>query len=190
NIVLLKKVESINTVLYEILKPYGFDDIGQIVSVLDEQSGKQFFSNTHQLIKDRDHLIISPIRDDSLDEIIIEENQIEVEVLEKKLSMETISNENFKIPNDPKIACLDKDKLAFPLKVRKWRDGDYFCPLGMKQKKKLSDFLIDEKVPLNEKERQLVVFSNEDIVWVIGRRIDDRYRIKKETSSALLLSYK
>ncbi|MBL4655883.1 MAG: tRNA lysidine(34) synthetase TilS, partial [Bacteroidia bacterium] len=147
--------------------------------------GKRFFSKTHQLVKDRGHLIISPLRDDSFDEIIIEQEQMEVEILGKMLSFETIGIDGFKIPNDRTIACLDKNKLSFPLTVRKWRDGDYFYPLGMKQKKKLSDFLIDEKVPLNEKSNQLVLTSKEDIVWVVSRRIDERYKIIDETNWTL-----
>jgi len=181
----LKKTEAPQTILYEMLKSFDFNEVAQIMSVLDEQPGKRFFSKTHQLVKDRDHLIISLLTDDCFDEIIIEQDQMEVEVLEKKLSIETITRDNFKMKEDQNRACLDKDKLTFPLKIRKWREGDYFYPLGMKQKKKLSDFLIDEKVPLNEKSNQLVLTSKEDIVWVVSRRIDERYKIIDETNWTL-----
>src|SRR5690606_36235215 len=86
------------------------------------------------------------------------------------------------IPKGGDLAFLDLDKLSFPLGVRTWQQGDYFFPLGMRRKKKLSDFMIDEKIPLNLKERVFLLTSGKDIVWVIGHRIDDRYKISDETT--------
>jgi tRNA(Ile)-lysidine synthase len=83
------------------------------------------------------------------------------------------------------VALLDADKLQFPLKVRRWREGDWFIPLGMSGRKKLSDYLIDRKVSLVEKSRQFVLLSGDDIVWVIGRRLDDRFCITKKTENVL-----
>jgi tRNA(Ile)-lysidine synthase len=83
------------------------------------------------------------------------------------------------------VALLDADKLKFPLKVRRWHDGDWFIPFGMSGRKKLSDYLIDKKVSMAEKNRQFVLLSGDDIVWVIGRRLDDRYAITRKTENVL-----
>jgi tRNA(Ile)-lysidine synthase len=79
------------------------------------------------------------------------------------------------------IAALDHEKLKFPLRMRKWREGDWFYPLGMNAKKKLSDFMIDTKIPLNLKEKVYVLMSGDDIVWVMGHRIDHRFRVTDDT---------
>ena len=91
--------------------------------------------------------------------------------------------ESFGVP--PHMAQVDADKLQWPLTLRRWREGDWFIPFGMTGKKKVSDFLIDEKVSLVEKSRQFVLLSGEDIVWVVGRRIDDRFRLTDETEEVL-----
>ena len=83
------------------------------------------------------------------------------------------------------MALLDADKLKYPLVVRRWVEGDSFVPFGMDRHKKISDFLIDCKVPLPDKKRQMVVVSGEDIVWVVGRRIDDRYKVDGSTENIL-----
>jgi tRNA(Ile)-lysidine synthase len=83
------------------------------------------------------------------------------------------------------VALLDADKLKFPLKVRRWQEGDWFVPFGMSGRKKLSDYLIDKKVSMAEKSRQFVLMSGDDIVWVIGRRLDDRFAITRRTENVL-----
>ncbi len=102
----------------------------------------------------------------------------------ERLDIDTIRN--FGVPEH--IAQLDADKLRAPLTVRRWREGDWFIPYGMAGKKKVSDFLIDRKVPLPEKQRQFVLLSGDDIVWVIGRRIDDRYRLTASTENVLRIT--
>ena len=83
------------------------------------------------------------------------------------------------------IALIDSDKLSFPLKVRRWQEGDWFIPFGMETRKKVSDFLIDAKVSMAEKQRQFVMLNGDDIVWLVGRRIDDRYKVGPETENVL-----
>src|SRR5665811_490356 len=85
------------------------------------------------------------------------------------------------------IACLDLDKLKFPLYLRKWKRGDWFMPLGLKGRKKISDFLINQKISLADKEKTWLLVSGEDIVWVIGKRIDNRFRITPKTKKAFVL---
>ena len=88
-----------------------------------------------------------------------------------------------------KVASLDLDKLTFPLTLRLWQEGDHFVPLGMKGKKKLSDFMIDEKIPVNLKRRLFIIESGNDIAWVVGYRIDDRFKITAETSGIFEIKY-
>ena len=83
---------------------------------------------------------------------------------------------------------IDEGKLKYPLRLRRWREGDWFIPFGMTGRKKVSDFLIDAKVPLPEKQRQFVLLSGDDIVWLVGRRIDDRFRLTAETENVLRIT--
>jgi len=94
----------------------------------------------------------------------------------------------FKISNDPKVANLDFEKLCFPLKLRIWQKGDWFVPLGMKGKKKVSDFMIDNKIPLYKKQRTSVILSGDEIIWLVGHRVDERSRITKSTKSIYVIS--
>ena len=86
------------------------------------------------------------------------------------------------------IAQIDADKLQFPLTIRRWQQGDWFIPFGMNGRKKVSDFLIDQKVPIPEKDRQFVLISGEDIVWLVGRRIDDRYKLTEESVNVVKIT--
>lgn len=86
------------------------------------------------------------------------------------------------------IAQVDADKLRFPLTLRRWREGDWFIPYGMTGRKKVSDYLIDTKVSTPEKQRQFVLLSGDEIVWLVGRRIDDRYRLTRDTENVLRIT--
>ncbi|PKP36170.1 MAG: hypothetical protein CVT98_08800 [Bacteroidetes bacterium HGW-Bacteroidetes-15] len=96
-------------------------------------------------------------------------------------------DKGFKIPKSNAIAALDYNKISFPLTLRQWREGDWFIPFGMEGRKKISDFLIDQKVPLHRKDSVLVLESNGHIIWVVGHRIDNRYRISEESEKVLLV---
>jgi tRNA(Ile)-lysidine synthase len=93
------------------------------------------------------------------------------------------------IPSDRLVACVDLDEILFPLTIRRWTHGDYFYPLGMNQMKKLSDFFVDNKIPVPEKESTWILASGKNIVWIIGQRIDHRYRITEKTMKVLLLRF-
>jgi len=183
-------------VLFEMLKKFGFSyiQVKDIYASLGQISGKQFFSVTHTLVKDRGQLVITPRKADELSEqILIDALDLGQTYHQKslKLSLERMSiTSNFKIPRDAKVACLDWQKLTLPLRIRPWQQGDWFKPLGMKQRKKMSDFLIDQKVPLNLKNQVNVVLSGDDIVWVVGLRVDNRFKISSDTSEALIISAK
>lgn len=188
----LKKQSPLVTYLFELLKPFGFlfSQAEDIVQTLDHESGKQFFSETHELLKDREYLIIrAKLRNIEISEIKINktteslDNPIYLKF--KKLSLK----DYFVMPTHNNIAALDYAKLKFPLSIRKWEKGDVFCPLGSKFKKKLSDFFIDRKFNLFEKEDAYLLCSAEDIVWIIGHQLDDRYKITNKTKDVFWVEF-
>jgi tRNA(Ile)-lysidine synthase len=186
---LLMNLPQRRTYLFEFLSEYHFTS-KQIIDIDDSinaTSGKQFFSTTHRLVKDRSKLIITPIGDEEYRKFYITEgtNQIFEPVHLEFIVIE--HTEGFRIPSESSIACLDYDLLTFPLLIRKWQSGDYFHPLGMKHRKKLSDFLVDQKISIVEKENLWLLLNNEDIVWLINQRIDERYKITSKTRQVLMI---
>lgn len=193
NISKLKKHQPLKTNLFYLLQEYNFNSsvIDSLVSSLEGESGKIFYSATHRIVKDREWLIIEKLRGN-------ESEQERTAFLDKlqnkiskplKLSLCTQKREGFSIPTSNKMACLDEMQLKFPLKVRPWMYGDFVYPLGMKHKKKLSDFFIDLKIPLNEKEDIFVLESEGKIAWVIGYRIDDRFKTTNKTKNVCLIEW-
>ena len=167
------------TLLHEWLGKYQFNssqikDIYQCLK--QEQSGKQFISNGWVLLRDREHLILR--------------QKVETENA-PKINIETFETDNdFVLIKDKHIACLDAEKVVLPLEVRKWKKGDKFIPYGMKGQKKVSDYLTDKKFSLFQKEKQYVVCSEGKIVWLIGERIDDRFKITDKTKRAIIIKIK
>jgi tRNA(Ile)-lysidine synthase len=183
----LKGIAFYEIIFPELLRNYGFSsDVSRnILGNLDAEPGKSFFSHTHRLLKDRSQLLITK-RDSEPDEsFYINEDS---HSLEFPLLL-NIHHENrsasFEIPQDLNIACLDEEKLVFPLILRHWKVGDYFRPLGMDQMKKLSDFFINEKFSVFEKEKVWLLVSDGKIAWICGHRLDDRFKIQKDTSRIL-----
>lgn len=172
--------------LFEILTDFGFNPtvIDEVFQSLVSDSGKQFFSKTHKLNKDRDKLFVSPIEEKENRIYYIEADDIEL-FAPYDINIEKLSAEDFKIRKEQNIACLDLEKLQFPLLIRKWQQGDYFQPLGMTGFKKISDFFIDEKIPLHEKENIWILCSGEKVVWIMGQRIDNRFKITSKTKKVL-----
>ena len=173
----LLELNPLNNYLYELLSPYGFSTIESIERSLSGQSGKQFFSRTHQLVVDRKYIFISTLeKENTIFKILKGDSKLENPIA---MNFRTVSDKN--IIMDSKIAQLNFEKLKFPLILRKWREGDKFKPLGMKNFKKLSDFFIDNKFTQLQKNEQWLLCSNDKIIWVVGCRIDDRYRIQSTT---------
>lgn len=182
------RAEKTNAVVFhDLVKRYGFNFVQakDIQSKLLEGAGKIFESPTHQLNIDRESVVISPKDMSAFLPVAIFRDQEEFkdERLWLRFSQEVA--DGFKISADKRIAALDLDKLTFPLEIRKWQHGDFFFPLGMKKKKKLSDFMIDEKIPLNLKREVLLLTSGNAVAWVIGHRIDDRFKITSETQRVM-----
>jgi len=186
--------EPHDTYLYELLKPYGFafPVVKEIVRSLDTFSGKIFYSPTHRLLRDRENFIIQKLTEISSRTYTNEVFSLErtVSNIEEPICLCTHETDNMDdLPmGKASIACLDLDKLVFPLTLRKWEKGDWFMPLGLKGKKKLSDFFINQKFSLADKEKTWLLLSGEDIVWVVGKRIDNRFKITQKTKKAFVIT--
>lgn len=167
-----------SSLLFELLHPYGFNSsqIKDIYQSLFGQSGRRFHSSQWEVLRDRDSLILHSF------------NGEEINHIPPTLTYETVDiTPDFIIPRDKHIACLDADKVTLPLTVRKWQAGDKFTPLGMKGKKNVSDYLTDRKFTLFQKEHQYVACQGDKIVWLIGERIDNAYRIDADSKRALIV---
>lgn len=184
NIKKLLQYPSIPSILNFWLNPYGNFDLKAIEKSLNHNSGKTFQTKSYTLLLDRGYLVLSKNIDNSkgINQHFINETDL---FIEEPLGLEVYSNDNdiFDIPRDKNIAALDKSKLSFPLYLRKWKEGDRFIPLGMEKSKKISDFFIDNKLSLFEKSEAWLLCSGDDIIWVIGYRINDDYKITSETKS-------
>ncbi len=187
----LKRLSPLDTWLYELFSPFGFtrlqcEGIGQILA---SSPGRRSISPTHQLYKDRERLILVESKQQAFERYYLDRPEnfsslpfaMDVEVIER--------GELERIPADRNTACLDYDLVRFPLTIRHWLHGDFFYPLGMEQIKKLSDFFVDEKVPVPEKERIWILATGRQIVWIMGQRIDHRFRITGQTRRVLLLRF-
>jgi tRNA(Ile)-lysidine synthase len=165
NIDSLQSLNNPKAYLYQLLKAYNFSDWSQIAALLDAQSGKQITSVTHRLLKNRSQLILSPLDTSS------------------KVELST----SLEVPTKDHV-YLDFELLQFPLRLGNWSHGDYFYPSGMNGKKKLSKYFKDEKLSLLEKENTDVIYSGEDVVWIVGKRADQRFIATKSSKQILKLS--
>ncbi len=174
----IHKLSNPKAYLFELLKSYNFTEWNDIENLVSAQSGKQVFSKSHRLLKDRDFLLLtktpSPI---GHSEILITKNTKEI-VVPIHLSFENVSDIQ---QQDEKTIFLDTDTLTFPLKLRKWQEGDYFYPIGMQGKKKLSKFFKDQKYSLVAKENTWLLCSENQIVWIVGKRQDRRFMADKNS---------
>jgi tRNA(Ile)-lysidine synthase len=176
------------TLLWRLLHELGFrfDQCEKIALALNGQSGKKFLSPSHQLVIDRQHLFLAPLSPD-LSEVSIEEGQLDAFLGHQQLRLSD-TKEIGSFDSNEATAMLNSNALRFPLTWRKWRPGDSFFPLGMTNRKKISDFLIDRKVSMIDKETVTVLESAGEIVWVVGYRIDDRFKVKPTTKQVLLIT--
>ncbi|MBA3971025.1 MAG: tRNA lysidine(34) synthetase TilS [Bacteroidetes bacterium] len=186
----LNKAKPPAPYLFEYLNPFGFNSsaIENILKSLDQSSGKQFFSGTHRLVKDRDLLIIDTrikkpeAGKEKTKNHFIKKNQKELIVDGMKLNFKSFAKtSSYNLNTNNTAANIDFDKLKFPLEIRTWQKGDVFYPLGMKGKKKLSDLFTDKKLSLDKKEQVQILTSAGKIVWVIGIRMDERFKVAADT---------
>ena len=178
----LVQLPGAEVVLHELIKEFGFnyDQSCDIISISPDESGALFYSLNHVLNVDRDNYLISSVSIDDVSIKIVESDR-EVAVMGRNFDIEEVGAEDLTITSSVEIAYLDKNALEFPLTLRTWQAGDYFYPLGLGGKKKLSDFMIDSKIALNLKRSVLVLVSGDQIAWVVGHRIDERYKVQDST---------
>ncbi|MGJ8593085.1 MAG: tRNA lysidine(34) synthetase TilS [Aquaticitalea sp.] len=183
----LRKLSNPKVYLYELLKDFNFTEWDDVANLLNAQSGKQVFSSTHRLLKDRDFLLLSEVVTDStVEDIKISKSDKEVKT---PFGILFFDEADALFGSNKYTIHVDKHSLKYPLTLRKWREGDYFYPSGMKGKKKLSKYFKDEKLSLIDKENIWLLCSNDDIVWIIGRRADDRFKVTEQTQHILKIEY-
>ena len=166
--------------LHALFSPYGFNHLRDLMDLLQAQSGKQLRSNSHRLVRDRDHLMLHPIPKNAREQ----EEAVYWEAtsdLQQPIPLQLVEASS----QNKHTAILDASLLKYPLILRKYREGDYFYPVGMQGKKKLSKFFKDLKYSLLEKEQQWLLCSENDIVWVIGQRVDARYAASEHTAQKI-----
>ena len=175
-----ENLQTPRSVLFEILSPLGFGAsvIEDVYLGMESVSGKIFHSKSYRLIKDRDFFILDRITDNGKGEELFYIG-LEVEEITEPIHLEIRKEEKkpLFIEKNRRFLYADLHKLEFPLTLRRWKEGDWFIPFGMKGRKKVSDYFTDRKYNLKEKENAWLLFSGDEIVWIVGERSDDRYKI-------------
>jgi tRNA(Ile)-lysidine synthase len=181
-----RKLAVMEQWIYEALKPYQFSyaQCQEVYKIIDAPNGKFVANEKYRVVKQNDLLIITSAEKQQSTFIIIEKSDQEVQTKDFVLQINQLQLD-VKISDNTNIALLDASKIEYPLVLRKWKEGDYFYPLGMAKKKKVARFLIDNKVPLLQKEKTYVLVSGDKIIWIVGMRIDDRMKIKESTKMVL-----
>lgn len=173
--------------LYELFKPFAFSEavLSDLSSRIQEGTGKTFYSKTHKILINRRELTIKRIHQEALPAVIIQTLPKKIEWAGKTFNV--YYSDDVTLPIRESIQKVDAEKVIFPIKIRSWKNGDSFKPLGLNGRKKISDFLIAQKVPLDEKkEVPIFVNANEDVLWVAPWRTDDRYKITAKTKKVII----
>ncbi len=182
NLVALKQHSEPEAVLYQLLSPYGFTAWDDIYKLPQAQSGKEVTSSTHRLLKDRDKLIISVIKMETTRSYQWQQGE---ERIEGDFGILSVGEGSVVTSLSKQEIVVDAAHLSYPLTIRKWQDGDYFYPYGMKGKKKLSKYFKDEKLSLIAKEKVWLLCSDNAVIWVIGHRADDRFKVVDTTQKTI-----
>jgi tRNA(Ile)-lysidine synthase len=190
----IKKQDITNSIapaliLSELFKHYGFN-FSQCLAIVDtHQTGKKFFSNSHSLfITAGDFVVSALVKDVEPSEVIvIDDDTIGVTKGERTLTLKKVGISEFELRMNNDIAQLDFDKIKFPIQWRTWKPGDTFIPLGMHESKKISDYLVDIKMHLFDKKSVAVLESGGEIIWLVGHRINDRFKVTAATKSVLII---
>jgi len=182
------RLDNLKMYLFEFFHKFGFNQLTDIENILTSQSGKQILSKTHRIVKDRDFLILEEISN---------MNFVSIDVLSDAAQVDTIYGSlffnlslNFEKSVDPSSVYVDLGKLVYPLRVEVYSKGMEFIPFGMSGKKSLSKFFKDKKLSIIDKNRSLVLVNgNNELIWVVNQRMDDRYKITESTSRILKISF-
>lgn len=175
--------------IFELFRPFGLSprQTGEVISLLHAGTGKSVYTSTHRLLNDRGRIIITTRKEEIPEEYTFSSiDEMRISGLFSDLRITEAADEV--LPATHLTASLDLDRIVFPVTVRHWKPGDRFMPLGMKQQKKISDFLIDIKVPVTRKKQVLLLISGSEVMWVMGYRIDDRFRVTSVTRRILVLT--
>jgi tRNA(Ile)-lysidine synthase len=174
--------------LYKLLQPYGFNEttIDDVLSALNKHAGRVFESEGYQLVLDRAQFILTPKKEETLQSLLINEADHTIHYGAYRLTL--LHDDSALIVKDnPMAVAIDAALLVYPLTVRAWQKSDFFYPLGMKTRKKLSDFFINKKIALHEKaEIPILVNGNGDIIWIGGHRPDERYKVTNNTKKVTI----
>tara|TARA_B100000963_G_scaffold244595_1_gene214191 strand:- start:1587 stop:2906 length:1320 start_codon:yes stop_codon:yes gene_type:complete len=182
----LAKQDEKQEILYELLKYYGPFSWRDVFSLIDSEVGKYVANSDYRIVRERQGLFLSKISDDLKEQLLININDTVLTYpISIKLSIYNVKD--FKLIKNSRLAALDYNKLYFPLILRPWQKGDIFTPLGMKGKKKISDFMIDEKFSTYQKENTWVICSLDNIVCIVGHRINDEFKLVPETEKVYLV---
>ncbi|HWB92110.1 MAG TPA: tRNA lysidine(34) synthetase TilS, partial [Puia sp.] len=188
----LLQTAALTTLLYEIMAAFGFSpqQAEACRELLGSPSGRYLVSGTHRILKDRNWLIISPLQTTEATNVLIGSGDDRIAFARGVLRVKRVAADRIgEIDQGPRVALLDAAAVRFPLLLRPWRAGDYFYPLGMRKKKKLARFFIDNKISVAEKERIWVVEMEKKILWVVGWRIDDRWRLGPGTREVIRIEW-
>jgi tRNA(Ile)-lysidine synthase len=183
----VKKLNPQQLLLFGLLQEYGFNEtaVDDIISSLDKHSGRVFDATNYTLVVDRQDLILSKKQNEPA-AIKINAGDHEAHYGQYKLNI-LHDDSALIIKDNPLATSIDTELLIYPLTVRSWQQSDYFYPLGMKLKKKLSDFFIGQKIPLHDKKQvPLLINGNGDIIWVGGYRPDNRYKVSTKTKKVTI----
>ena len=187
----LKSLSPLKTSLFELLRPFGFSSsvVDEVVAALDSQSGKQFYSSSHLLVKDRSSLLIMPVRGDAdtLEYTVFPDGDNAQLPIPLRFETAVATTTRFRLPSNE--ACFDLERIALPLTLRHWRHGDRFIPFGMKGSRLVSDLFSDLKLSLIEKDAVwLLCDANGAILWVVGLRASATAAVTKDTKTILKAS--
>ncbi len=187
----LQKRKPLNTIIWEIIKLYNFHSaqVDEVKKLFIAETGSYIASHSHRVIKNRNWLIIAPLKAEETPHILIEEGDKKIKFIKGFLKIEKLQTTQLNLQTFNNVAIIDAKEIKFPLLLRKWKQGDYFYPLGMQKKKKLSKFFSDQKLSRTEREKAWVIETNKKILWVIGYRIDDRFKITTITKTILGLTF-
>ncbi|RFS19146.1 tRNA lysidine(34) synthetase TilS [Chitinophaga silvatica] len=188
----LAKTIPLGTIAWEIFKTFGCSvaQTQQVLALLDSESGRYVETSSHRIIRNRNWLLITPLTAIAAPLQVIDKEQQHIHFAGGQLQIKAAPRDHTAIPTASHIAWLDAAQVTFPLILRKWKQGDYFYPLGMPKKKKISRLLIDQKLSLPEKEQVWVLESGKRIIWVLGIRIDDRTKITPNTQTVVQFEWK
>ena len=188
----LKYITPLHTVLYELIKPFGFssDQVPEVIQLMHGHTGSYIQSKEYRIIKNRNFFIITSAVSTESEQILIQPETKEIQTSSFGLSIKSSPASDYMLKKESSICAVDASLFVWPLVLRKWKQGDYMYPFGMQKKKKIAKILIDAKMPLHEKENVWVLESGKRIVWLVGIKADNRFKITSPCKEVIELKVK